>query len=105
MTSGTRTTGGSMAKRSLAQAAKGYTPKGRGYETWDVLLRQRNPSRMEEIESWIDEWESGGCRDVFDTRNSLALFIIKHTDGLVKNTPPVIKYMQRRANGKPSRSK
>lgn len=96
-----------MAKqRSLAEASKGVVTKVRGCETWDVLLRQANPTRMAEIDLWLDQWEGGECRETFQTPNSIALFIVKNSEGLVKNAPPVIKYMQRRAaNGKPRRSK
>lgn len=60
---------------------------------------------MEEIDGWIDEWASGKCRDVFATPNALALFIARNSEGFVHNAPPVVKYMQRRTDGKPRRSK
>jgi hypothetical protein len=105
MTSGTRTTGVSMAKQSLAEACKGRVVAKTGYETWDVRLRQRNPKLMDQIDQWIIEWESGGGREFCPSRNSLATFIIERAEGYVCNPPAVVKYMERRANGKHSRGK
>lgn len=92
------------AKRSLADAAKDQPPPRR-FPTWDEKLRQKNPQRMEEIDGWISEWEGGKCRELFATANALALFIAKNSEGFVQNAPPVLKYMQRRTDGKPRRSK
>lgn len=100
----TTSTSRTMAKRSLAEAAKGVAPVQRGYEPWYVRLRRQNPKQMEEIEGWVEEWNSGAGRDKF-TANSFALFIAAHTEGLVRNAPPIIKYIQGRADGKPRRSK
>lgn len=84
-----------MAKqRTLAEAAKGHEAKQRGYEPWYVVLKRKNPTRMAEINQWIGEWESGGCREAFPTRNALAAFIAKHCEGTVKNPPPVIRYIE-----------
>jgi hypothetical protein len=104
MTSGTRTTGVSMAKQSLAEACKGRVVAKTGYETWDVRLRKNNPKLMDQIDDWIREWESGGGREFCPTRNSLATFIIERSEGYVSNPPAVVKYI-RRAHGKHSRGK
>lgn len=94
-----------MGKRSLAEASKGRLPARPGYETWDVLLRRRNPERMDEIEAWCDEWESGGGREFYKTRNAFAQFVIEQSDGAVRNAPAVVTYMKRRAHAKSRRSK
>ena len=80
-------------RRTLAEAAKDYQPKRQGYPAWYEVLKQKNPDRLAEINDWIRTWEGGGCRDKFDSRNKLAIFIARNSEGLVKNAPSIIKYM------------